>query len=210
MERDDDSLLARHLRILRAGDAVSALAPPDRREAEYAAALPLRPLALGQRRRPWTRRVAKPALLAMAAGVALCFWMLPQPGARTAPKGGDRVVLYWERDGRAEAWQPGTRLKAGDRVRVEVTAARRMHAYTQVLADGGVPLLSSDSVLASAQPIAAGQATALPGSFQLDDSPQNEVLVVLLCDEPLVSAGELQDAWRAKPAACDIHRFNLR
>lgn len=153
-----------------------------------------------------------PSLAAAAALALLVLRSHPHEGrlasapdreaAGVREKGGPRVTLYLQRGSGVWRWDEQERVRAGDRLRLEVAAAGYRHVTVATEA-GGERLRTL-----YAGPLAERGATLLPASWQLDAQGRSETLVVLLSQAPIPEAELRRDA-PARPGR-SVHKLVLQ
>jgi hypothetical protein len=232
------SLLSQHMRLL--GFEPGALDAAGAAEARRVASIELPPLVLDEgaasdgarasfiplARPRRSARISIAAGLLLAAGLAALVLTRPlglerggELGLRV--KGEGKVWLYWERAGVATAWQPGTALVNGDRVRAEVLAGGAPTTALAVVESGDGRLLSDPAQAWSERlELAAGERKSFTGSVKLVGADDDEHLVVLLCPSATgAAAAALQAVFPAAsqparhdlvPKECALESFQLR
>jgi hypothetical protein len=219
------SLLSQHYAIL---DGHADLDPATQAEKDRIASMRLPDLQLPARVLPIKKRSF--ALLRMtgvsvlaAAAIAAVLWTTRSPvsglddGLRI--KGEHQVWVYWERAGEAKAYESGTILESGDRIRAEVLAAEGSVAYWGVT-DGSGRLLSDPAdVWGSVLRLGPGERDAFSGSFKLVGPSEGETLVVIVCQGQDLPRSVVDDLGKRGgqpltaaelPSACGLKSFKLR
>ncbi|MFO0580438.1 MAG: hypothetical protein U1A78_41225 [Polyangia bacterium] len=173
--------------------------------------VPLRP-------RSWLMsRLMQPLLVGpvLAAAAVLVLLMLrsqPHEGrlphapdreaAGVRDKGGPRVTVYLQRGSTVWRWDDSERVRAGDRLRLEVAAAGYRHV-TVATETTGERLRTL-----YAGPLPERGATLLPASWQLDAEGRSETLVVFFSQAP-VPESELRRDATVRPDLF-LHKLVLR
>jgi hypothetical protein len=160
---------------------------PDPEIAAHAAACPacrahlegLRPPAelpswLLARRRP--RRWVVELSVALAAAAAIALW----PREAIREKGTPAIQIHLKRGDAVAPLETGTRLRAGDRLRLQIAPAG--YRFVSVATGGAAP-----SVLFAGALDPKGS-TLLPASFRVDGADAEETLDVVLAAEPVPPA----------------------
>lgn len=172
--------------------ASGALAAVDDELAAYAAywAVHRPPLPLPE---PTSRgRGAWLALPLLAALVLLSLRVLVVPPGEqdgVRPMGGLPVSVIVTRDGERTPWTPGD-VHAGDRLHLALTPPD--DGYLEV---GTVEAHGHVSLLMVGEPVRKGERFVLAGAVELDQTDQEEWLVVQLVDRPR-TPGDAQQAFR--------------
>lgn len=180
---------------------------------QHRAAAPLPPWlgARHERRAGWWARLrarwSRPLLLipfsAAAAGLAVALVLkgepLPPalPPAAVRAKGGPSISVYIKRGDRVTQWDGQLRLRAQDRIRLQVSGAGYSQVTVALPPPGGGQLYQV--LYAGALPPTAP--TALPVSWEVSGPGAAEVLTVILSREPLAEAARPLDvaALRQRP-----------
>ncbi len=150
----------------------------------------------------WQRflRALQPQLLfpvaaTAAAGLALIVATQGGTGSSTAklsgpsapadpelrPKGGPSVVVFIKRGDKVTQWDGRTRLRAQDRIRLQVAGAGYSQVTVALQQPGGAQVLYSGDLPAAAP-------TALPVSWEVSGQGPSEVLAVILSPQRLTEA----------------------
>lgn len=102
-------------------------------------------------------------------------------GDQLRPKGGPSVVVFIKRGEKVTQWDGRTKLRAQDRLRLQVAAAGYSQVTVALQQPGGAQVLYSGDLTASAP-------TALPVSWEVSAQGQSEVLAVILSPQRLAEA----------------------
>ncbi len=147
-----------------------------------------------------------------AALVAALVWdpaplaVTPRPDVVTI-KGTHTLRVYCKRGQRKLELQPGDRVQAGDALRLELFSHRLPYALALGIEAGGKVSVYAPWTGAQSLEIPTDRATVLPDSVILDDSPHDELLLVLLSAKPLSVATAREAATRAfRRAGRDLRR----
>ena len=132
------------------------------------------PSWLPARRRP--RRWVVGLSVALAAAAAIALW----PREAIREKGAPAIKVHLKRGDAVAPWESGTRLRAGDRLRLQIAPAG--YRFVSVATGGATP-----TVLFAGAVDPKGS-TLLPASFRVDGADPEETLDVLLAAEPVPSA----------------------
>lgn len=188
-------------------------------------ALPLPPIAAPadelSARRSRRRSIAGVAsVVALAAAVALVWWMLPRaPGvpevalhhaART--KGGEQLLAFVRRDDRVWRAAPGEHVRAGDQLRFAYTCAQECYLLIAGRdATGATVVHFSDRGRPARLP--PGVEALLPTALELDDQP-GDVFFGVFCAAPS-SVEQAVEALRTRgslgelPGECGVDQLEL-
>lgn len=162
--------------------------------------------------RPWWRR-GLPALapgLALAAGLLIAVSIgrfgRPEPARDEAVslKGGDRLVVYRERDGEVRTVGSGDAFRAGDRLRFAVRSEHAGHAAIFGLEADGDRYPCTPASGSGAHPVGPGT-ELLPGAIELDAAGGRETLVLVLCPQPF----DVAEVGEVAPPGCRRETFSL-
>ncbi len=163
-----------------------------------------RPGLLARLRERWSR----PLLLApVAAAASLALVLALRGGPRPTPevaegvavpevheKGGPSVNVYIKRGERVTQWDGKMRLRAQDRIRLQVVGGGYAQVTVAVQQPGGAQVLYAGALQPSAP-------TPLPVSWQVSAPGAAEVLAVILSAQPLAAVAQPLDvaALRRQP-----------
>lgn len=147
-----------------------------------------------------------------AALVAALVWdpaptaVTPRPDVVTI-KGTHTLRVYCKRGQRQLELQSGDRVQARDALRLELFSHRLPYVLALGIEAGGKVSVYAPWTGARSHKITPDKATVLPDSVILDDSPHDELLVVLLSSKPLSVATAREAANRAyREAGRDLRR----
>ncbi len=148
-----------------------------------------------------------------AAAVVLIALMLPILPARddspVRAKGGAAVAVFVKRGEAVRPWDGRKPIRPGDALRLQVAAGA--YAWITVL----TPASKSDAGLLSILYEAAidgDETSILPAAWHVDAQPEDEVLYVVLTNEPLAkvpTAARLTAAMRSREAGVWVRRLVL-
>ena len=163
-----------------------------------------RPGLLARLRQRWSRPLLVVPLAAAAASLALALALkggpLQQPtpevaaGPEVRAKGGPGVDVYIKRGERVMQWDGKMRLRAQDRIRLQVVGGGYSQVTVALQQPGGAQVLYAGALQPSAP-------TPLPVSWQVSQPGAAEVLAVILSAQPLAAAARPLDvaALRRQP-----------
>ena len=165
-------------------------------------------------------RWAAPAL---AAAAALALFVMARPPARVEPeasvpqqqegfttvKGGASVLLHIKRGERVFVWDGAEPVMPGDKLRLEVAADGFTHVAVLAEPVQGGARGAAPAVLYSA-PIDPAQPVALPKAWEVDDTPGDESLIVVLSSSPLEGGAALEAARGGATPRDDDDRWTRR
>jgi hypothetical protein len=114
--------------------------------------------------------------VALAAAAAVALW----PRAAIREKGTPAIQVHLKRGDEVAPWATGTRLRAGDRLRLQIAPAG--YRFVSVATGGAAP-----TVLFAGALDPRGS-TLLPASFRVDGADAEETLDVVLAAEPVPPA----------------------
>jgi len=165
-------------------------------------------------------RWAAPAL---AAAAAVALFVMARPPARVEPeasvppqqegfttvKGGASVLLHIKRGERVFVWDGAEPVMPGDKLRLEVAADGFTHVAVLAEPAQGGARGAAPAVLYSA-PIDPAQPVALPKAWEVDDTPGDESLIVVLSTSPLEGDAALEAARGGATPRDDDDRWTRR
>jgi hypothetical protein len=168
-------------------------------------AIARRALSDERARSPWRRLERWPALLLGAATAALvAFVVLPDANETASPSleqieadvvrsKGIGLRVFARRDGEVREAQSDNTFRAGDALRLEVSAAGKSHLMVVGVTETGELTVYHPFGGESAAPTTGGARDVLPGSLVLDGSDTTETLLVVAADAPF-SRADLESA----------------
>ncbi len=165
---------------------------------------------------PWWRRGPGALWPRLAPGLALTAGVLvavsialfgrsdPARDDAVSLKGGDRLVVYRERDGEVRTVGSGDAFRAGDRLRFAVRSEHAGHAAVFGLEADGDRYPCTPASGSGAHPVGPGT-ELLPGAIELDAAGGRETLVLVLCPQPF----DVAEVGDAAPPGCRRETFSL-
>jgi hypothetical protein len=132
-------------------------------------------------------------------------------------KGGEKIVLYVERNGVVTLHAAGAALQNGDRLRTEIIAGSERVAY-QFVTNADRQVLSTVADLLNERIyIRSGEKGIFPGSIELVGRSEGETLNVLLCEGQVPTAAVIEfikeyqaDGEGVAPKGCLLKSIGLR
>lgn len=132
-------------------------------------------------------------------------------------KGGEKVVLYVERNGVVTPYAGGSTLQNGDRLRTEIITGGERVAYQFVTNADRQVLSPVADVLDERIYVRAGEKGVFPGSIELVGRSEGETLHVLLCGGQVPTAAVIEfikeypaDGEGVAPKGCLLKSIGLR